>query len=257
MPESALADSAEYLPLIADKGASVWLFQVLMSAAALGLAVFGAGLRRRLDEQEPVGSLVPTLALVGLLLAAGLCLVGGGISTELFWQLENADKTDPDTVLANVGILNTMGWVWAGVGLSAGAVAWAGITHESVGRRLAWFSAVMATLIGDRPARPVAVPGRAARGGVVPRRRHRDGPHGPHGLTGQTWPVRWCPIHSATLVAWIRRTGTTTGDGARPRQGRRRRRRPPRAAATGAPSPLRSCWWPASCSPPWPSPSGG
>ena len=148
VPESALADSAEYLPLIADKGASVWLFQVLMSVAALGLAVFGAGLRRRLDEQEPVGSLVPTLALVGLLLAAGLCLVGGGISTELFWQLENADKTDPDTVLANVGILNTMGWVWAGVGLSAGAVAWAGITHESVGRRLAWFSAVMATLIG-------------------------------------------------------------------------------------------------------------
>ena len=148
VPESALADNADYVPLIAGEGASVWLFQVLMSVAALGLAVFGAGLRRRLDEQEPVGSLAPTLAFVGLLLAAGLCLVGGGISTELFWQLENADKTDPDTVLANVAILNTMGWVWAGVGLSAGAVAWAGITHESVGRRLAWFSAVMATLIG-------------------------------------------------------------------------------------------------------------
>jgi hypothetical protein len=148
VPESALADSAEYVPLIADKGNSVWLFQVLMSVAALGLAVFGAGLRRRLDEQEPVGSLAPTLALVGLLLAAGLCLVGGGISTELFWQLENADKTDPDTVLANVAILNTMGWVWAGVGLTAGAVAWAGLTHESVGRRLAWFSAVMAALVG-------------------------------------------------------------------------------------------------------------
>lgn len=148
VPDSAMADNAEYLPLIADKGASVWLFQVLMSVSALGLAVFGAGLRRRLDEQEPVGSLAPTLALVGLLLAAGLCLVGGGISTELFWQLENASKTDPDTVLGNVGILNTMGWVWAGVGLTAGAVAWAGLTHESVGRRLAWFSAVMAGLIG-------------------------------------------------------------------------------------------------------------
>jgi hypothetical protein len=147
VPDSALADNAEYLPLIADKGASVWLFQVLMSVAALGLAVFGAGLRRRLDEQEPVGSLAPTLALVGLLLAAGLCLVGGGISTELYWQLEHASETDPDTVLSNVGILNTMGWVWAGVGLSAGAVAWAGLTHESVGRKLAWFSAVMAGLV--------------------------------------------------------------------------------------------------------------
>jgi hypothetical protein len=148
VPEDALADNAEVLRELTDTGTWVWLFQSLMSAAALGLVVFGAGLKRRLDEQEPVGSLTGTVAFVGTLLAAALCLVGGGISTELFWQLENADKTDPDTVLANVGILNTMGWVWAGVGLSAGAVAWAGITHESVGRRLAWFSAVMATLIG-------------------------------------------------------------------------------------------------------------
>lgn len=147
VPESALADNAVYVPLIADEGASVWAFQVLMSVSALGLAVFGAGLRRRLDEQEPVGSLVPSLALGGLLLAAGLCLVGGGIATELFWQLRHADETDPDTVMANLAILNTMGWVWAGVGLTAGAVAWAGLAHESVGRRLAWFSAVVAALV--------------------------------------------------------------------------------------------------------------
>ena len=164
-PESALADNAVYVPLIADKGVSVWVFQVLMSVSALGLAVFGAGLRRRLDEQEPVGSLAPSLALGGLLLAAGLCLVGGGISTELFWQLEHAGETDPDTVMANVAILNTMGWVWAGVGLSAGAVAWAGLAHESVGRRLAWFSAVVAALVAVAQLVPLqylaALPGAA------------------------------------------------------------------------------------------------
>jgi hypothetical protein len=151
VPESALADNAVLLDEVAGSGAKVWAFQALTSAAALGLALFGAGLRRRLDEQEPVGSLVPIAALAGLLLAAGLALVGGGISTELFWNLQAASddlsKVDPDTVAANLALYNTMGWVWAGVGLSAGAVAWAGIKHESVGRKLAWFSGVMAALI--------------------------------------------------------------------------------------------------------------
>lgn len=151
LPDSALADNTELVARIAGKGSTVWVFQALMSAAAAGLALFGAGLRRRLDEQEPVGSLAPTAALAGLLLAAGLALVGGGISTELFWNLQAANddlaKVDPDTVAANLALYNTMGWVWAGIGLSAGAVAWAGLKHESVGRRLAWFSAVMAALI--------------------------------------------------------------------------------------------------------------
>ena len=98
-----------------------------MSVAALGLAVFGAGLAGGSTSRSPSAALRPNLAIVGLLLAAGLCLVGGGISTELFWQLwRHDDKTDPDTVLANLAIYNTMGWVWAGVGLSAGAVAWPG-----------------------------------------------------------------------------------------------------------------------------------
>lgn len=152
VPESALADNAEFLARITDKGAYVWLFQALMSAAALGLVLFGAGLRRRLDEQEPVGSLAPIAALAGLVVSAVMCLVGGGISTELFWQLqaanEDVSKVDPDTVIANLGIFSTMGWAWAGVGLTAGAVAWAGLRHESVGRKLAWFSAVVAGLIG-------------------------------------------------------------------------------------------------------------
>jgi hypothetical protein len=50
-------------------------------------------------------------------------------------------------VAANLAVYNTMGWVWAGVGLAAGAVAVAGLRHDSVGRKLAWFSAVMAGLV--------------------------------------------------------------------------------------------------------------
>jgi hypothetical protein len=150
--EAALEDNALLVEEIADKGTYVWAFQALMSAAAVGLALFGAGLRRRLDEQEPVGSLAGITALLGMGLSAALCLVGGGISTELFWQLQAANEdltqVDPDTIAANLAIHNTMGWVWAGVGLAAGAVAVAGLKHASVGRKLAWFSAVMAGLIG-------------------------------------------------------------------------------------------------------------
>jgi hypothetical protein len=149
--EDLLADNAAVLAEIADRGAFVWLNQVTMSVAALGLVIFGAGLRRRLDEQEPVGSLAGACALIGTSAAAVMALVGGGIGTELFWQLQAANdditSVDPDTVMANLAIYNTMGWVWAGVGLAAGAVAVAGLRHDSVGRKLAWFSAVMAALV--------------------------------------------------------------------------------------------------------------
>jgi len=161
--EDAIADSALVVAEIQDKAAWVWAFQVATSVAALGLAVFGVGLRRRLDEQEPVGSLSSNLAMVGLLLAAGLSLVGGGISTQLFWWLQEPDKVDPDTVVADLEIYATFGWVWAGVGLAAGVVAWAGIAHDSVGRKLAWFSAVIAALIALTQLLPfqymAAVPG--------------------------------------------------------------------------------------------------
>ncbi|HEY8545079.1 MAG TPA: hypothetical protein VIL36_08525 [Acidimicrobiales bacterium] len=154
--EDALADNAVLLDELQGTAAWAWAFQVATSVAALCLTVFGVGLRRRLDEQEPVGSLAANLAMVGLLLAAGLSLVGGGISTQLFWWLQaDAGDVDPDTVAADLEIYATLGWVWAGVGLAAGVVAWAGLTHESVGRRLAWFSAVVAGLIALTQLLPV------------------------------------------------------------------------------------------------------
>ena len=238
-----MADNAEYLPLIADKGASVWLFQVLMSVAALGLAVFGAGLRRRLDEQEPVGSLARTLALVGLLLAAGLCLVGGGISTELFWQLENADKSDPDTVLGNVAHPQHDG-VGVGRGRPDGGSGGVGRAHATSrsGGRLAWFSAVMAGLIGVAQLVPLqylaALPGAlwCLVAGIAMART------GPSGLTGRCGGAR------STLRAWWRGLGgrapppaTARGPGRVGVAGDAHHA----AAATGAPSPPRSSSWPA------------
>ena len=146
--EDALASNEEVLAHVIDKEAIVWVFQVCCSVAALGTAVFAAGLRRRLAAQAPVQSLLPTLAAAGLGSVALMLLVGGGISTELFWQLlQDAGESDADTIAANLAIFNTMAWVWAGIGLTTGSVAVAALRHGAFPRWLGWFSAVVTVLV--------------------------------------------------------------------------------------------------------------
>lgn len=146
--EDSLADNALVLQEVIDKEAYVWAFQALCSAAALGVAVFAAGLRRKLAHQAPADSLLPTLAASGLAAVALMLLVGGGISTELFWSLsQDLGKADADTIGAHLAIFNTMAYVWAGVGLTAGSVAVAALRHGSLPRWLGWFSAVVTVLV--------------------------------------------------------------------------------------------------------------
>jgi hypothetical protein len=146
--EEALADNALVLDQVIDAEAAVWAFQVLCSAAALGIVVFAAGLRRKLAAQAPADSLLPALAAAGLGTVAVMLLVGGGISTELFWSLlQDAEDLDPDTIGAHMAIFNTMAWVWAGIGLTTAAVAVAAIRHGSLPRWLGWFSVVVTVLV--------------------------------------------------------------------------------------------------------------
>jgi hypothetical protein len=146
--EDALADNVLVHEAVIDGEGAVWAFQVLCSATALGITVFAAGLRRKLAAQAPADSLLPALAAAGLGLVAAMLLVGGGISTELFWSLvQDADKVDPDTIGAHMAIFNTMAWVWAGIGLTTGAVAVAAIRHGSLPRWLGWFSVVVTVLV--------------------------------------------------------------------------------------------------------------
>ncbi|MGD9703078.1 MAG: hypothetical protein AB7Q42_15430 [Acidimicrobiia bacterium] len=143
-----LADNATVLAAIEGAEWAVWVYQSLTVATAAALVVFAAGLRRRLDEQAPVGSLLPTVAFTGLALVAAMSLVGGGISTELFWNMTaGTGEVDPDTVAANLGVFNTMGWVWAGMGLTSGAVAIAALRHGSLPRWIGWCSVVATALI--------------------------------------------------------------------------------------------------------------
>ena len=124
----------------------VWAYQVLGVATAAALVIFALGLKRRLEQQEPVGSLTPSVASSGLVLTAAMCLVGSGICTELFHSLRHASETDPDTIAANLGIFNTMGWVWAAAGLATASV-WSAARRGSVGRGLGRASLAATALI--------------------------------------------------------------------------------------------------------------
>ncbi len=152
---SLLADNARYVAAMDGREAYVWVFQVLCSLGAGCLAVFAAGLRRRLAAREPAGGLLPDVAAAGLLLTAALLLVGGGVSTELYWDLLHLSETDADTIAALAAGYNTFPWVWAGAGLSAGAVAVAGLRRRSVSRWLAAFSLLMALLVVVTQAVPL------------------------------------------------------------------------------------------------------
>jgi magnesium-transporting ATPase (P-type) len=144
----ALADNQLVAEAVTDSAGLVWAYQVVTVATAILVAVFAAGLFRKLSQQGPAQSLCPMLAVSGLLLVSAMSLVGGGICTEMFWGLtRDTAELDPDTVAAQMAILNTMAWVWAGAGLAAAAVAVAGLRHGAVSRALGTGSAVAAGLI--------------------------------------------------------------------------------------------------------------
>ena len=95
-------DNEAFAAAIAGRSWYVWAAQVVTVVAAACLAVFAAGLRRSLAAQEPAGSLVPRLAAAGVWLTVGMLVVGGGISTELYWALEKVQRWDGDTIAARV-----------------------------------------------------------------------------------------------------------------------------------------------------------
>ncbi|MFC8847214.1 MULTISPECIES: hypothetical protein [unclassified Micromonospora] len=152
---SVFADNARYVAAVAGREAYVWAFQILTTVSAACLAVFAVGLRRRLAAREISGSLLPEIAAAGPLLTAALLLVGGGVSTELYFNLLHAHETDADLVAALLSLYGTLPWVWAGIGLSAGALAVTGLARRAAGRWFGAFSLLMALAIAATQAVPL------------------------------------------------------------------------------------------------------
>lgn len=153
---SDLADNELLAEAVSDKAPFVWGYQVIAVATAMLIAVFAAGIFRKLSQQAPAQSLAPMVAVGGLFLVSAMLLVGSGICTEMFFGLiRDTDELDADTVAAQLAIFNTIGWVWVGAGLAAGAVALTGLRHGTVGRGVAIGSAVATALIAGVNVAPV------------------------------------------------------------------------------------------------------
>ncbi|HXV94470.1 MAG TPA: hypothetical protein VD813_14285 [Pseudonocardia sp.] len=149
-----VADNSALAAAVAENATTVWIHQVVCGVVAVCMLVFALGLRRHLAAQEPAGSLVPGLAGAGVGLVAVALLVGGGIDTEMWWALAGDQPFDPDTIGAHVAVYNTISWLWAGVGVTAGAVAYGGFRNGSVGRALTWFSVPTALLVAATQVTP-------------------------------------------------------------------------------------------------------
>lgn len=144
--DRALADAGRLSRLLADDRHLLLPFLVSTTLGALLLVVFATGLRRHLAAQEPASSSLPDVAAGGLALVAVMLLVGGGISTELWWGLGDLDLADADALGSMYHLVATMAWVWAGAGLTALVVAWAALRHGSAARWIGWVSAVLGAL---------------------------------------------------------------------------------------------------------------
>ncbi len=144
--ERILADPERFAVVMQDQRQYLVPFVVATTVGALLLVVFAAGLRRHLAAQEPVGSNLPDIAAGGLWLVSAMLLVGGGISTELYWGLRDLTLADPTDLMSMYHLIATMAWLWAGAGLAAVVMARAALKHGSVARWLGWVSAVLGGL---------------------------------------------------------------------------------------------------------------
>ncbi len=144
--DRVLADAGRLSRLLAADRNLLLPFLVSTTLGALLIVVFAAGLRRHLTAQEPASSILPDVAAGGLVLVAVMLLVGGGVSTELWWGLGDLGLADADALGSMYHLVATMAWVWAGAGLTSLVVGWAALRHGSAARWLGWVSAVLGVL---------------------------------------------------------------------------------------------------------------
>lgn len=119
----------------------------IQALLGLGLVIFGALVRRTLLRSEPEGSLTPTIAWGGALVSATMVSVGAALS-QLIGATATEGAADPAILLAGYNLSESFyAGAWCALALTAGAVAFAGLTRGSVSRWLAGVSAFIAVLL--------------------------------------------------------------------------------------------------------------
>lgn len=144
--EATAGDAVAMLEDASTKQATYLTFHVLAVLTALALPVFGAGLRRRLDQQGPAGALHGQVALAGLLLTAAALLLGSGLDTQFALGLSDTAAFVPESAAFYTDWVATIPWLWVGAGLSALALAVTALRHGAAPRWIGVVSAVLGAL---------------------------------------------------------------------------------------------------------------
>jgi hypothetical protein len=135
---------------------------VMHTAAMLSavlLLVFAAGLRRRLANTTPEGSLLPQVAASGLMLVSVALLMGSALTTEFVFGVKDPDMLVPEAAVFFGHWIGTVPWLWVGAGVAALALGIAGRKFKTVAPWLAWVSLVLGGLtlfLGVSPAQYMA-----------------------------------------------------------------------------------------------------
>jgi hypothetical protein len=144
--EQTAGDADAIIADLSGRTATLLLFHTATIVSALLAVVFAAGLSRRLAQQAPAGSLLPSVSAGGLLLVAVAGLLGSGLDTQFMFGLADTDLIVPESGAFFSDWIATIPWLWVGAGLSGVAVAVAALRHAAAPRWLGWVGAVLGGL---------------------------------------------------------------------------------------------------------------
>lgn len=152
-------DAVAITTRMAEQTTQILVFHTAAMVSALLLVIFAAGLRRRLADTTPDGSLLPQVAGSGLMLVSVALLMGSALTTEFVFGVQDASLLVPETAAMFGHWIGTVPWVWAGAGVAALAVGHAGRTQGAVSRWLTWTSLLLGastTLLAISPLQYMA-----------------------------------------------------------------------------------------------------
>jgi hypothetical protein len=142
--EKSAGNAERIADRLGDQVPALLVMHTSLMIATVLLLVFAAGLRRRLRDQGPVGSLLPDVAAFGFLLTSVAGLMGAGFSTEIVFGVTADDDTlDPEFAAVVGHWVGTIPWLWVGAGVSGVAIAVAALRHAAAPRWIGWTAAVL------------------------------------------------------------------------------------------------------------------
>ncbi|SHN27158.1 hypothetical protein [Cryptosporangium aurantiacum] len=146
LPET-IGKPKEVVKALADQTTWILINHTFTIVTALLLLVFAAGLKRRLEAQAPVGSLLPAVASSGLGLVSVAGLLGSGLTTEFVFGIHAPEgELVPESADFYAHWVATISWLWVGAGVAGVAIAAAALRHSAAPRWIGWVGAILGGL---------------------------------------------------------------------------------------------------------------